>query len=275
MCVLSVFLRFAMFLHSLPEKLNENKEGVVFLSVFTFVKMKINVREMCHGSDPISIEFSHDGGIITVGELRVACADALKIKTSRTKMFLRGTALNDDSERAHIRPNDTILVTALQYDRARGTSDVRGSGTSQGNQGGKSSSNNNNKVQMFLFRVLSKRQVRGLPFLSLACSRYVITNLCSAMILKVLVYLSVWSAFARLAYEIDFGPVFVLLTAFFLIFANLSSSSSYSSSSSSSNRNNRFSAYSIFNPNFEQLPGTFDAAQVERNIRHDYHPSEI
>ena len=32
----------------------------------------------------------------------------------------------------------------------------------------------------------------------------------------------------------------------------------------------RLSAYSMFNKNFETLPGNFDANAVERNVRHNH-----
>jgi hypothetical protein len=78
--------------------------------------MKITVRTMQHNSETKVIEVS--SGLMTVGELRKKIASAFfsasesssSSSSASLNMFLRGAALNDDDERANIKPGDTVLV---------------------------------------------------------------------------------------------------------------------------------------------------------------------
>ena len=80
------------------------------------------------------------------------------------------------------------------------------------------------------------------------------------LLLKSAVWLLGWRVFVLL----EFGAVYVALTAFALLFANLSSSSSSSSSSASSSSSpapsGRVSAYSAFNEGGARMAGQMTAA---------------
>ena len=63
--------------------------------------------------------------------------------------------------------------------------------------------------------------------------------------------------------KVRVGPIFVLCSLFYLMFTNLSTATN-------NNKDGKLSAYSLFNKNFETLPGNFDAIAVERNVRHNH-----
>eukprot|EP00270_Netrium_digitus_P004946 TRINITY_DN16430_c0_g1_i1.p1 TRINITY_DN16430_c0_g1~~TRINITY_DN16430_c0_g1_i1.p1 ORF type:complete len:131 (+),score=15.63 TRINITY_DN16430_c0_g1_i1:65-457(+) len=65
-----------------------------------------------------------------------------------------------------------------------------------------------------------------------------------------------WLALAPLMHRLELGPIYVMATLFWAIFANLGH-----------RREGEASAYSIFNPGFEELPGTLNAAQIDHQIR--------
>ncbi|KAH7276787.1 hypothetical protein KP509_39G021600, partial [Ceratopteris richardii] len=79
--------------------------------------------------------------------------------------------------------------------------------------------------------------------------------------LKLPVYVVGSSFFGRfmlapLAYKWDIGPLYILATAFAVIFFNLGR-----------RQEGEVSAYSIFNEGFQELPGTLNAERLDRDIR--------
>ncbi|KAH7276788.1 hypothetical protein KP509_39G021700 [Ceratopteris richardii] len=61
---------------------------------------------------------------------------------------------------------------------------------------------------------------------------------------------------APLAYKWDIGPLYILATAFAVIFFNLGR-----------RQEGEVSAYSIFNEGFQELPGTLNVERLDRDIR--------
>ncbi|XP_031288007.1 uncharacterized protein LOC116146725 [Pistacia vera] len=74
--------------------------------------------------------------------------------------------------------------------------------------------------------------------------------------LKVWAIIILWFIFAPIAHRWDLGPLYILGTAFAIIFLNLGQ-----------RRPGDLSAYSIFNDDFRELPGTHNADQLDRDIR--------
>lgn len=68
-------------------------------------------------------------------------------------------------------------------------------------------------------------------------------------------YFAAWLLASRAFYEIDLGPIFLLMTLFALMLSNLST------------RSSGFSAYSIFNPGCRRLGGQLDESDVRRGLR--------
>ncbi|XP_057977015.1 uncharacterized protein LOC131164078 [Malania oleifera] len=65
-----------------------------------------------------------------------------------------------------------------------------------------------------------------------------------------------WFIFAPIAHRWDVGPLYILGTGFLIIFLNLGK-----------RQQGDISAYSIFNDDFRELPGTLNADRLDRDIR--------
>jgi len=74
------------------------------------------------------------------------------------------------------------------------------------------------------------------------------------ILIKCLVWLTLFVIFVR----IEFGVIYFIISLLYLIWSNLGSSR---------RRRNELSAYSVFNPNFEKLQGTFSAEDYDRQLR--------
>jgi hypothetical protein len=74
------------------------------------------------------------------------------------------------------------------------------------------------------------------------------------IVIKCLVWLTLLIIFIR----IEFGVIYVIISLLYFLWSSLGSSS---------RRRNELSAYSVFNPNFEKLQGTFSAEDYDRQLR--------
>ncbi|KFK36432.1 hypothetical protein AALP_AA4G123500 [Arabis alpina] len=74
--------------------------------------------------------------------------------------------------------------------------------------------------------------------------------------LKMWVIITLWFILAPLAHRWDLGPLFLLGTGFSIILLNLGK-----------RQPGDVSAYSIFNEDFRELPGTYNAERIDRDIR--------
>uniref|UniRef100_A0A915ISB1 SAYSvFN domain-containing protein n=1 Tax=Romanomermis culicivorax TaxID=13658 RepID=A0A915ISB1_ROMCU len=76
-----------------------------------------------------------------------------------------------------------------------------------------------------------------------------------------LLKLFLWLCLFTLAVYIQFGVVYCILTAFYLLWSNLADRKK-------SNNASQLSAYSVFNQNCQRLPGTLTAEQFENELMH-------
>uniref|UniRef100_A0A0E0QVG1 SAYSvFN domain-containing protein n=1 Tax=Oryza rufipogon TaxID=4529 RepID=A0A0E0QVG1_ORYRU len=74
--------------------------------------------------------------------------------------------------------------------------------------------------------------------------------------IKAWVLIAMWFLFAPIAQMYDVGPLFILGTGFLVILCNLGR-----------RQQGDVSAYSIFNEDFRELPGTLNAERIDRDIR--------
>ena len=65
-----------------------------------------------------------------------------------------------------------------------------------------------------------------------------------------------WLVGSRISYHAEWGPVYIILTGFVVIFTNLGT-----------RKAGEASAYSVFNEGFRELPGTFNANRVDEHLR--------
>ncbi|KAG6411560.1 hypothetical protein SASPL_129643 [Salvia splendens] len=73
---------------------------------------------------------------------------------------------------------------------------------------------------------------------------------------KTWVAIIMWFILAPVAHRLGLGPLYILATGFFIIFYNLGH-----------RQPGDVSAYSIFNEDFRELPGTLNADRLDRDIR--------
>ncbi|CAK9173373.1 unnamed protein product [Ilex paraguariensis] len=74
--------------------------------------------------------------------------------------------------------------------------------------------------------------------------------------LKMWAVIIIWFILAPIAHRWDMGPLYILATGFAIIFLNLGQ-----------RQHGDMSAYSIFNEDFRELPGTLNADRLDRDIR--------
>lgn len=71
-----------------------------------------------------------------------------------------------------------------------------------------------------------------------------------------------WGALFYQSRNIGFGEVFLICSCFYLIYSNLGK-----------REEGQLSAYSVFNENFQELPGTLNAARIDSELRSIATPS--
>ena len=179
---------------------------------------------MQHNSETKVIEVS--SGLMTVGELRKKIARAFfspsesssslsSSSSASSNMFLRGAALNDDDERANIKPGDTVLVNFQPVV----SSSARSQQQTKLNKGKQSSSLN--FLQRTLIRNRNKKG-RGLfSLFSPNAARFFIV-ICSTAVIRFILGTFFWCCVAKMAYNYDLGPIFVLCSLFCVLFCSLS-----------------------------------------------------
>ncbi|KAJ1288365.1 hypothetical protein BS78_02G084200 [Paspalum vaginatum] len=74
--------------------------------------------------------------------------------------------------------------------------------------------------------------------------------------MKAWIMIAMWFLFAPFAQKYEIGPIYILGTGFLIILLNLGR-----------RQQGDVSAYSIFNEDFRELPGTLNADRIDRDIR--------
>lgn len=82
-----------------------------------------------------------------------------------------------------------------------------------------------------------------------------LTLLLHPTFLKVILWFILWGLFI----ELEFGAVYFVISSLYIIYANTRTGPKADGS---------LSAYSVFNPNYERLEGTFTSEQFEKELRY-------
>lgn len=77
------------------------------------------------------------------------------------------------------------------------------------------------------------------------------------LVMKMLVWLTLLVIFVRL----EFALIYLIISLLYLIWSSLGSGAGR-------RRRDQLSAYSVFNPNLEKIPGTFSGEEYDRQLRH-------
>uniref|UniRef100_M8BLZ3 Uncharacterized protein n=1 Tax=Aegilops tauschii TaxID=37682 RepID=M8BLZ3_AEGTA len=74
--------------------------------------------------------------------------------------------------------------------------------------------------------------------------------------MKAWIIITLWFLLAPIARKYEVGPLYILATGFLIILLNLGR-----------RQQGDVSAYSIFNEDFREIPGTFNAERIDRDLR--------
>ncbi|TYG90393.1 hypothetical protein ES288_A12G178200v1 [Gossypium darwinii] len=85
--------------------------------------------------------------------------------------------------------------------------------------------------------------------------------------LKAWILVILWFILAHVAHKWDLGPIYILGTGFCTIFLNLGRQQPDDVKYPLASKLQFLSAYSIFNEDFRELPGTLNADAIDRDIR--------
>lgn len=184
---------------------------------------------------------------IKVSDLRRLVGSEVNLPVERLKLFLHGAVLQDIKSgcemHANLNEGDSLLAVVapkppakhLQDKEADEEDDLRFKLPETAPQWEKN----------LVFLLQSKLRVPDVLLMAIF-----------SVSLKTWALIFLWFIVAPVAYRWDLGPIYILTTAFSLIFFNLGQ-----------RRQGDASAYSIFNDGFRELPGTLNAERLDRDIR--------
>uniref|UniRef100_A0A0D6R1F7 Ubiquitin-like domain-containing protein n=1 Tax=Araucaria cunninghamii TaxID=56994 RepID=A0A0D6R1F7_ARACU len=184
---------------------------------------------------------------IKVSQLRRIVGTEVNLPIEWLKIFLHGAVLHDVKNgcevHASLNEGDSLLAIVAPKPPAKHIQDTE--------------DDDEDDLRLSLPETAAQWKKNLLFFLQnkLGVPDIVLVTILSISLKKwIMVFL--WFIIAPLAYRWDLGPVYILTTAFTLIFFNLGQ-----------RQQGDASAYSIFNENFRELPGTLNADRLDRDLR--------
>ncbi|KAL1211101.1 hypothetical protein V5N11_008560 [Cardamine amara subsp. amara] len=184
---------------------------------------------------------------IKVSDLRNAIAEKGKFPVVNLRMILRGKALKDEEDGddlyVTLKDQDSLIVAVIPKPPA-GVENF--------------DDEDDDDVLKFKLPPSASRWKRKLYYFlrnKLKLPDIILMGLFS-LSLKMWVIITLWFILAPIAHRWDLGPIFILVTGFSIILLNLGK-----------RQPGDVSAYSIFNEDFRELPGTYNAERIDRDIR--------
>uniref|UniRef100_A0A1J3FNY3 Ubiquitin-like domain-containing protein n=1 Tax=Noccaea caerulescens TaxID=107243 RepID=A0A1J3FNY3_NOCCA len=185
---------------------------------------------------------------IKVRDLRNAIAEKGRFPVANLRMILRGKALQDEEDGddlyVTLKDEDSLIVAVIPK-RPVGVETYDDDDDDDDElkfQLPPSTSRWKRKLYYFLRNKLKLPDIILMGLFSLS--------------LKMWVIIILWFILAPIAHRWDLGPIFILGTGFSIILLNLGK-----------RQPGDVSAYSIFNEDFRELPGTYNADRIDRDIR--------
>ncbi|XP_057850587.1 uncharacterized protein LOC131061089 isoform X3 [Cryptomeria japonica] len=159
---------------------------------------------------------------IRVSELRRLVGAEVNLPIERLKLFLHGAVLDDTKggREMHVNLNESVQRFNIPESAAQWKKNL-------------------------LFVLRDKLRVPDILLVTIL-----------SISLKTWGMVFLWFIMAPIAYRWDLGPLYILTTAFSMMFFNLGQ-----------RQQGDASAYSIFNDDFRELPGTLNAERLDRDIR--------
>ncbi|KAK8537900.1 hypothetical protein V6N13_096302 [Hibiscus sabdariffa] len=186
----------------------------------------------------------HVSPSIRVHDLRRLIAVKNRLPVDNLKLILRGKVLHDreDEDDVYVQLNDgDSLIVAVKPKAPTGL-DIDDDEEDLKFQLPQSTSRWKKKLYSFLRNKLRLPDILLMAIFSLG--------------LKAWFLIILWFIMAHVAHKCDLGPLYILGTGFCTIFLNLGR-----------RQPGDVSAYSIFNEDFRELPGTLNADAIDRDIR--------
>ncbi|CAH1429711.1 unnamed protein product [Lactuca virosa] len=184
---------------------------------------------------------------IKVRDLRNLIAGNARLPLENLRLILQGNVLHDnkygDDISVHLNHGDTLIVAVKPKPPAKHI------------QNGFEEEEEELKFQLPQLNSRWKKRLFIILHEKLKIPDMVLMAIFS-LSLKVWALIIMWFILAPIAHRWDIGPLYILGTGFAIIFLNLGH-----------RQQGDMSAYSIFNEDFRELPGTFNAERVDRDIR--------
>ncbi|TYH23374.1 hypothetical protein ES288_A03G008700v1 [Gossypium darwinii] len=186
----------------------------------------------------------HVPSSIKVLDLRKLIARKNHLPVENLKLILQGMVLHDheDEDDVYVRFNDGDYLIVAVKPKAPVGLDIDDDDEDLKFQLPQSTSQWKKKLYSFLCNRMKLPDIVLMAIFSLG--------------LKTWALIILWFTLAPIAHKLDLGPLYILGTGFCLIFLNLGR-----------RQPGDVSAYSIFNEDFRELPGTLNADAIDRDIR--------
>lgn len=185
---------------------------------------------------------------IQVSALRALIAQETSLPLERLKLVLKGRTLHDmsDTQLAFVKFADGDTVVAVVAPKAPPKHVQNKDGSDEEDELRFKVPQTASNFQRQLIYILREKLKLPDIFLIVVFS----------LSLRAWLVIIAWFVIAPIAYRWDLGPLYILATAFIVIFLNLGK-----------RQEGEISAYSIFNEGFRELPGTLNADRLDRDIR--------
>ncbi|KAG6780749.1 hypothetical protein POTOM_013622 [Populus tomentosa] len=182
---------------------------------------------------------------ITVRDLRKLVAENRHLPIENLRLILRGNVLHDSRDEDDIRLNngDSLIVAVKPKPPAKHLRD------------GFDDDDDDLKFQLPQSASRWKRRLYFFLHDKLKLPDILLMGLFS-LSLKAWAVFILWFILAPVAHRWDLGPIYIIGTGFVIILLNLGRRQA-----------GDLSAYSIFNEDFRELPGTLNADRLDRDIR--------
>ncbi|XVF52393.1 hypothetical protein PTKIN_Ptkin05aG0014700 [Pterospermum kingtungense] len=219
-------------MEEIVEETNGNHEKMVEITVKTI--------------GPARPSCIHVPSSIRVLDLRKLVAGRNRLPVENLKLILRGKVLHDreDADDIFIQLNDGDSLIVAVKPKAPVGLNIDDDDEDLKFQLPQSTSRWKKKLYSFLHNRLKLPDILLMAIFSLS--------------LKAWALIILWFILAPVAHKWELGPLYILGTGFGLIFLNLGR-----------RQPGDVSAYSIFNEDFQELPGTLNADAIDRDIRAD------
>ncbi|KAE8784651.1 hypothetical protein D1007_41756 [Hordeum vulgare] len=185
--------------------------------------------------------------LISVADLRRSVALDRRLPEDRLRLVLRGTTLPwGDDTHVNLRDGDSLIVAVAPKPPAKHLRD---------DDDDDSADEEELKFKMPQTTTWWKKRIFIFLREKLRLPDILLMALFSVT-MKAWIIITLWFLLAPIARKYEVGPLYILATGFLIILLNLGR-----------RQQGDVSAYSIFNEDFREIPGTFNAERIDRDLR--------